>query len=63
MVSISPTFYEQLFCTKVICEAFCARNLVLYFLAQENRRKRSFLNVGEIDNCVHHFFELPFSFF
>jgi len=33
-VSISPTFYMQLFCTKVFCTVFSANSLALYFFGK-----------------------------
>jgi hypothetical protein len=34
-VSISPTFYEQLFCTKVFLQQAFAYNLGLYFFVKK----------------------------
>ena len=49
-VSISPTFYRELFCTKVFCAAFQYLQFVFVtFLAKGNWQKSCLLNVGKID--------------
>jgi len=35
-VSISPTFYEQLFCTKLLCAAFLYLQFGFIFFWQKN---------------------------
>jgi len=62
LVSISPTFYEQLFCTQVFSAAFMYLQFgFVIFLAKEYWLKSCSYNVGEIDYWATALFTLAHS--